>query len=57
MKEAWVDIVEAIANAPDFVFKLGDSIAVFWAPLLDYIQLVRGVAGQGGAVGRLRGAA
>jgi hypothetical protein len=38
MKETWVDIVEAIATAVDFVFKLGERIANALAPLLDYIK-------------------
>jgi hypothetical protein len=61
MKETWVDIVEAIASAVDFVFKLGDRIANALAPLLDYIksaeallakaaQLVGGAAGPVGSV-------
>ena len=39
MKEAWVDIVEAIANAVDFVFKLADKIATAIAPLMDFLKM------------------
>ncbi|WP_052435644.1 hypothetical protein [Bradyrhizobium japonicum] len=38
MKETWISIVEAIANAVDAVFKLGQRIADALAPALGFLQ-------------------
>lgn len=39
MKEVWVDIVEAVAKAVDFVVKLGERIASALSPLLDFMHM------------------
>jgi hypothetical protein len=51
MKEAWVDIVEAIAKAVDLVFTLAGKIADALAPLLGYLARAEQVLALAGRVG------
>ncbi len=46
MKEVWVDIVEAIANAVDAVFRLGQRIADALGPAMDYLRTAANLAGK-----------
>jgi hypothetical protein len=65
MKEVWVDIVEEIAKAVDFVVKLAETIANALSPVVSFLQMADGVlakaaqvAGNGlGPIGALFGAA
>jgi hypothetical protein len=65
MKEVWVDIVEEIAKAVDFVVKLAETIANALSPVVSFLQMAEGVlakaaqvAGNGlGPIGALLGAA
>lgn len=46
MRETWVGIVEAIANAVDVVFKLGERIASALSPLVDFIHTAGDLLGK-----------
>ena len=43
MKEVWVDIVEEIAKAVDFVFRLAEKITDALAPVVSFLQMAEGV--------------
>ncbi|XUM25113.1 phage tail tape measure protein (plasmid) [Bradyrhizobium oligotrophicum S58] len=46
MKEVWVGIVEAIAQAVDAVFRLGQRIADALGPATDYLRAAANLAGK-----------
>src|SRR5215831_16936022 len=43
MKEVWVDIVEEIAKAVDFAFRLAQKIVDALAPVVSFLQMAEGV--------------
>jgi hypothetical protein len=43
MKEVWVDIVEEIAKAVDFVFRLAEKVTDALAPVVSFLQMAEGV--------------
>jgi hypothetical protein len=43
MKEVWVDIVEEIVKAVDFVFRLAEKITDALAPVVSFLQMAEGV--------------